>query len=115
MWRIWKGKRKQIIWPSGAGIQTPDFPKVRGMRSNLGKEVEISRLYLLTRYHLRTFSKTFCLFITAGVRPFRIGVRFDQNEAQSSTGTTDTTQEHGVSAVPNGIIGFSLNYVQQKC
>ena len=60
------------------------------------------------------FSKTFCLFISAGVRPFRIGVRFDQNEAQG-TGSTDTTQEHGVSAVPNGIIGFSLNYVQQKC
>ena len=54
------------------------------------------------------------MFITAGVRPFRIGVRFDQNEAQG-TGSTDTTQEHGVSAVPNGIIGFSLIYVQQKC
>jgi len=52
--------------------------------------------------------------VCSGVRPFRIGVRFDQNEAQGS-GSTDTTQEHGVSAVPNGIIGFSLNYVQQKC
>ena len=53
-------------------------------------------------------------FLTAGVRPFRIGVRFDQNEAQGS-GSDDTTQEHGISSIPNGIIGFSLDFAQQKC
>lgn len=53
------------------------------------------------------------LSVCSGVRPFKVGVHFDQNEAYS--GSDDTTQEHGVTNVPNGIIGFSLNYVQNKC
>ena len=51
LWRLWKWTEKKTknVWPSRAGIWTPDFPsfawEVRRMRSNLGKEVRISRLY----------------------------------------------------------------------
>ena len=54
------------------------------------------------------------MIFSAGARPFRIEVKFDQNEVSTAT-TDDTTTEHGISNVPNGIIGFSLDYVQQKC
>ena len=58
------------------------------------------------------------LFFLAGRRPFRISFQTNNNELVTKGSTKATTNEaYGTSSTagPQGITGFSLNYVQQSC
>ena len=56
-------------------------------------------------------SKQYYLF-PARVLPFRIGVNFDNNEANVGAKAESTNE---LSGFPGGIIGFKLTYWQVAC
>ena len=54
----------------------------------------------------------FKLFLLARSIPFRVEVHFDENEVTTNDNTASMNEQvRG----PAGIIGFSLDYVQQNC
>ena len=72
--------------------------------------MQIAILFAVSNYYINQFINKYC-YCLAQQRPFRVTFKTDDNEQTTGTVTTTNEQEMG----PGGIIGFSLNYIQQAC
>ena len=77
--------------------------------------ISICPVYVSFRVISNSGLDLLCIFfylIAARALPFRVGVNFNNNEADTGTDAATTGE---LNEAPGGIVGFKLNYWQGTC